>query len=133
MGHLDDVMGALGGKGGSAGALMGAAAGLLNSGGARGLTGLLSRLTDEGQGEQVQSWVGSGPNQKISGDQLKQAMDPENLKKVAQEAGVSEQEAANGMAAMLPDVVNQLTPDGKLPDTGRLEDMLGGLLKQFGK
>jgi uncharacterized protein YidB (DUF937 family) len=37
------------------------------------------------------------------------------------------------MAAMLPDVVNQLTPDGKLPDMGQLDDMLGGLLKQFGK
>jgi uncharacterized protein YidB (DUF937 family) len=133
MGLLEDVMGALGGKGGLASALMGAAAGLLNSGGAQGLTGLLSRLTDDGQGEQVQSWVGNGPNQKISGDQLKQAMNPENLKKVAQEAGVSEQEAANGMAAMLPDVVNQLTPDGKLPDMGQLDDVLGGLLKQFGK
>ena len=42
-------------------------------------------------------------------------MDPENLQKIAKEAGVSEQEAANGMAAILPDVVNQLTPDGRFP------------------
>jgi uncharacterized protein YidB (DUF937 family) len=134
MGLLEDVMGALGGKGGSASALMAAAAGLLGSGGgAEGLTGLLSRLTDGGQGDQVKSWVGKGPNQQISGNQLKQAMNPENLEKIAQEAGVSEQEAANGMAAILPDVVNQLTPDGKVPDKGQLDDMIGSLVKQFGK
>jgi uncharacterized protein YidB (DUF937 family) len=37
------------------------------------------------------------------------------------------------MAAILPDVVNQLTPDGKAPDKGQLEDMIGSLVKQFGK
>jgi uncharacterized protein YidB (DUF937 family) len=133
MGLLEDVMGALGGKGGSASALMAAAAGILGSGGAEGLTGLLSRLTDGGQGDQVKSWVGTGPNQQISGDQLKPAMDPENLQKIAKEAGVSEQEAANGMAAILPDVVNQLTPDGKVPDKSQLNDMIGSLVKRFGK
>jgi uncharacterized protein YidB (DUF937 family) len=125
-------MGAIGGKGGSQ-QLAGAAMGLLGSGGASGLTGLLDKLSAGGLGDQVQSWVGSGPNEKITGPQLAQAMDKENLHKVAQEAGVSDDEAANGLAEMLPDVVNQLTPDGKLPDMGQLDDMIGGLVKQFTK
>jgi uncharacterized protein YidB (DUF937 family) len=47
---------------------------------------------------------------------------------VAEKAGVSKAEAASGIAEMLPQLVDKLTPDGKLPDIGPLDDVLKGLL-----
>ncbi len=128
MGLVDDVMGALGGKGGGSSQIMGALGGLVESAG--GMQGIMSKLEASGLGDKVQSWVGTGANQQISAAEVEQALGAEEVQKAAAQAGVSEGEAAGGIAELLPQVIDKLSPDGKLPDMGPLDDMLQGFLKK---
>jgi uncharacterized protein YidB (DUF937 family) len=129
VGLLDDVMGAVGGKGGASGnPALGALGGLLQSAG--GVQGLVSKLQSSGLGDKVDSWIGTGQNKAISADEVKQALGPDEVKKAAEQAGVSEDEAAGGIAGLLPDLIDKVSPDGKLPDMGQLDDVIGGLLKK---
>jgi uncharacterized protein YidB (DUF937 family) len=74
------------------------------------------RANQAGLGDIFDSWVGKGENKPISAEQVKQAADPQNLQRMADEAGVSVDEAAEELSKALPEVVNGLTPDGVLPD-----------------
>jgi uncharacterized protein YidB (DUF937 family) len=69
------------------------------------------------------SWVGKGENKPITADQVKQAADPENLQRIADDAGVSVDEAAEELSKAMPEVVDKLSPEGELPsdDTIRSE------------
>jgi uncharacterized protein YidB (DUF937 family) len=105
--------------------------GLFKSGGlqdqlAKSVSGLISegsfslskfkeRADQAGISDIFDSWVGKGENKPISAEQLKQVADPENLQKIAAEAGISVDEAAEELSKAIPDVVNTLTPDGVLP------------------
>ena len=97
-----------------------------------GLQGLLGTLQDSGLAEHVSSWVGTGENLPINGDQLQQALGQDQVQSIAQAAGVAPEHASNGLAALLPEIINHLTPDGQVPqggDTGQgLQAMLPGLL-----
>ena len=73
------------------------------------------RAGQAGLGDIFDSWVGKGENKPISADQVKQAADPENLQRIADEAGVSVDEAAEQLSKALPKVVDHMTPDGVLP------------------
>jgi uncharacterized protein YidB (DUF937 family) len=153
MGLMDALMGAAGqaardalqGQGTAAGG-MGAGAGpgvggldpqmligllstLLNQAG--GLQGLLAKLQAGGLGEAVQSWVGTGPNQAVSPDRLNDALGPDLMGMVARQLGGNSQAAGGLLAALLPQLVDQLTPQGQLPaDNGM--GALGALLGGFG-
>ncbi|HSJ73020.1 MAG TPA: YidB family protein [Miltoncostaeaceae bacterium] len=128
MGLLDDAVGAVGGKGGSSNQVMGALGGLVEQAG--GVQGILSKLEASGLGDRVQSWLGTGANKEISPDEAKQALGPEEVTRAADRAGVSEDEAAGGIAGMLPELIDRVSPGGKLPDVGPLDDMLAGFLKR---
>ena len=127
MGLLDDAMGALGGKGGGSQA-MGAIGGLVEQAG--GVQGILSKLEASGLGDKVDSWIGTGPNKSISSDEVTRALGPDQVKQAAAKAGVSEEQAAGGIAAALPDLIDRVSPDGKLPDIGPLDDLLAGFVKK---
>ena len=127
MGLLDDAVGALGGKGGGSQA-MGAIGGLVEQAG--GVQGILSKLEASGLGDKVDSWIGTGPNKSISPDEVTRALGPDEVNQAAAKAGVSEEQAAGGIAAALPDLIDRVSPDGKLPDIGPLDDMLAGLVKK---
>ncbi|MFB7834166.1 YidB family protein [Streptomyces sp. NPDC056056] len=119
------------GAGGILGSLIGAlAGGQGGGGGASGagaasnpLGGLLDMLTRSGLTDQTRSWVGTGDNQPVSGAQIAEALPDETLQKVAQDAGVSPQEAADQIAQSLPQAVDKLTPTGSMPQ-GSLEDII---------
>ncbi|WP_398898329.1 YidB family protein [Streptomyces sp. 3211.6] len=133
---LGSLLGGLlgGGQGGPAaagggnilGSLMGA---LLGGGGAGGagannpLGELLDMLTKSGLADQAQSWIGTGDNQPVSGEQVVKALPDDALRQAAEHAGVSPQEAADQIAQHLPQVVDKLTPDGQVP-SGSLEDII---------
>ncbi len=53
---------------------------------AGGVQGLISMLQQHGLGGAVQSWVGTGANQPVSGDQLGQALQSGGLGSLLQEA-----------------------------------------------
>ncbi|MFD7443155.1 YidB family protein [Streptomyces sp. NPDC059909] len=121
--------GGQGGAGNILGALLGALGGSGSGGGAGGaagadpLGGLLDMLTRSGLVDQAQSWVGTGENQPVSGTQIAEALPSETLDKVAQETGVTPQQAADEIAQSLPQAVDKLTPNGRLP-SGSLEDII---------
>jgi uncharacterized protein YidB (DUF937 family) len=56
-----------------------------------------------------------GDNEPLTADQVRQALSPEQLQQIADRAGISVDEAADQVAAALPEVVNQVTPDGQVP------------------
>ncbi len=80
-----------------------------------GLQGLLAQMQQAGMGQQAQSWVGTGQNMPISPDALAQIFGQGQLGQIAQQLGMSPQEAAGGLAQALPDVVDRMTPQGLVP------------------
>jgi uncharacterized protein YidB (DUF937 family) len=106
-GQLGNVL-----KGGLGGLLAGGAAGsVLNSG----LGDLLSQLNEGGHGDAANSWVGTGPNKAISANDLASALGPDQINAMMEQTGLSRSELLAGLAANLPEAVNQMTPEGRLP------------------
>lgn len=125
MGLLDQFAGQAG-HAGTEGALLSGAMGLLNSAG--GLPGLLQKFKDSGLESQVASWLGNGENQPVSADQVKTALGEENVRQVAEHAGIAPEHAASGLAQMLPEMISKLTPNGVVPQGDLMQEGLS-LLK----
>ncbi|MEU9939414.1 YidB family protein [Streptomyces lavendulae] len=124
--------GGQGGQGGGAGNILGALLGALGGGGggaqARGggnnpLGGLMDMLTKSGLADQAQSWLGTGENRPVSGSQIAEALPDDALRKAAEQAGVSPEQAADEIARSLPQAVDKLSPGGEIP-SGSLEDII---------
>lgn len=81
-----------------------------------GLAELLDRLRNAGQGDAVDSWVGTGPNQRIEKSRVEQAIDEETLESLIRQTGMPRDEILERLARNLPDAVNHWTPDGRVPD-----------------
>ena len=77
-----------------------------------GLQGLLQALSQSGLGQQAQSWVGTGQNLPISPEQLMAALGGGQLEGLARQLGMTQNQAAGGLADFLPQMVDQLTPSG---------------------
>jgi uncharacterized protein YidB (DUF937 family) len=80
-----------------------------------GLGGLLGQFQKNGLGDVIGSWIGPGQNQPIAPNQLGSALGPAALTSLAQRTGLSEQDLLSHLSQVLPDVVDKLTPDGRLP------------------
>jgi uncharacterized protein YidB (DUF937 family) len=80
-----------------------------------GLGGLLGQFQKNGLGDVIGSWIGPGQNQPIAPNQLGSALGPAVLTSLAQRTGQSEQDLLSHLSQVLPDVVDKLTPDGRLP------------------
>ena len=102
---------------------------LLGEGGS-GLPGLLDKLGASGLGDTVKSWVSKGENLPVSADQIKAALDSDQIAAVAGKLGISTDEAAAKIAAILPGVIDKLTPDGLVPDPEALAKKLTGMFTQ---
>ena len=146
MGLLDSVLGSVignmvgGRQAGGAGAdmLMQVMGGLFNQGGGAGggLGALLQQFQKGGLGDVAASWVGTGQNLPISAEQLQSVLGGDQIGALAQQAGLSQGDLMGQLAQMLPQVVDQLTPNGQLPSgssadlSGMLSSLLGGLMKR---
>ena len=126
MAGLEDVLNQLGGKGKQKD-LVNNLVGML--GGSGGISGLLKGFQDSGLGDKADSWVSTGPNKAVSGDEVETALGKERVAELAKKSGVSQDEAKGGLASMLPVFVNKLTPDGKLP--AGLDEQVMGIAKKF--
>jgi uncharacterized protein YidB (DUF937 family) len=80
-----------------------------------GLQGVVNEFEKNGLGGTVRSWVGTGPNQPISADQVHQALGPELLQQLAAKSGLSVQELTQKLSQVLPQAVDTMTPDGSIP------------------
>jgi uncharacterized protein YidB (DUF937 family) len=141
MSSLNDLLGGLGsllGQGGQdgqqGGSLISVASQLIEKAG--GLQGLIGILQQHGLGDAVQSWVGTGANQPVSGDQLGQALQNGGLGPAVQEAagklGIDPGQLLGQLSQVLPHAVDHLTPNGEVPqggfDLGSLASLAGQLL-----
>ena len=114
MGLLDQILaGALGQRqqAGSRGGALELVMQLVNSY-PGGLPGLLQAFTQSGLGQQAQSWVSTGQNLPISPEQITAALGGGQLQNLARQLGMSQDQAAGGLADLLPQVVDHLTPNG---------------------
>jgi uncharacterized protein YidB (DUF937 family) len=94
------------------GSLGGAGAGGFLSGG---LGELIDRFKQNGQGDTVDSWVGTGPNKQIAPSQLEQAIGPDVLATLSRQTGLSKEELLGRLSRELPNAVDKYTPQGRLP------------------
>ncbi len=138
-GGLDDIVGALtggdstgaraGGMGGLLGSLLPALGGMLAGGG---LQQILAGFQANGRADEAGSWIGTGDNKPVSGEDVRKAVGSEELAKVAAELGVSEDEAADALAQILPGVVDRVSPGGRLASEGELESAFEALERAGG-
>ena len=117
-GGLGGMLG--GGMGGGAGGLGGLLAGL-GGGGLGGLLGgglneLDGRLRQNGRGQAMDSWVGTGANHQLEPHDLEAALGPDVLEDLQENTGLSRSEILARLSRELPHAVDQYTPDGRLPD-----------------
>jgi uncharacterized protein YidB (DUF937 family) len=122
-GGLGDILGGLLGggpagagsstSGGLGGLLGGASVGTALSGG---LANLLKGLQNAGQGQAAQSWLGTGPNQPIAPNDLATALGDDTLDVLTKQTGMTRADLLAGLSRHLPGVVDQLTPQGRLPN-----------------
>jgi uncharacterized protein YidB (DUF937 family) len=96
-----------------------------------GLSGIVEQLTNKGLGGLVSSWIGTGENQPVSGEQIEQTFGSEKIQEIAQKLGISGVDASGGLAALLPQIIDRLTPEGKLPEGGILDQGLDFLKKNI--
>ncbi len=106
-GGMSDLM-----KGGLGGLLAGGAAGSILSGG---LGDLMKQFQEKGQGDAANSWVSNGPNKQIDPNDLASALGSDQISTLLEQTGLSRNELLQGLSQQLPDVINQLTPNGRLP------------------
>ena len=104
-------------------------------GGHGGLGGLVAKFQGAGLGDAMSSWIGGGPNQPVSGEQVSSALGSGTIADIAAKLGVSHGEAADQLSQMLPNIINHLTPGGQAPaqglgNSGDLMGLLGGLLQK---
>ncbi|RDS81081.1 DUF937 domain-containing protein [Dyella monticola] len=134
LGSLGSLLGGNQGDGGNP--LVSVAGQLIQQAG--GVQGLVSTLQQHGLGDAVQSWVGNGANQAISGDQLNQVLQKSGLDSViagaANKFGVDPGQLVGQLAQVLPHAVDHLTPDGQVSSgsSGGFDlSMLGGLAEKL--
>ena len=96
-----------------------------------GLLGLVNTLRQLGLDDVVSSWISTGENKPISSEQVQNALGEGQINQVAQNMGVSHQEVLTGLAGLLPQLIDKLTPDGKLPESRVLDQGLELLKKRF--
>src|SRR5574338_448136 len=96
-----------------------------------GLNGLINQFTSKGLGDVVSSWVGTGNNLPVSPEQIKNVIGHDTLKDLAAKTGMDQNSLTGKLSDLLPQVVDKLTPDGKVPEGDILSqgmNILNGIL-----
>jgi uncharacterized protein YidB (DUF937 family) len=97
-------------------------------GGSLDVNKLMSQLQQGGLQQQVQSWVDTGSNQPVTGQQVQQALGADTIAQAAADAGTTPDEAAKKLASVLPQLVDKASPEGSMPDANALQSALDQLL-----
>jgi uncharacterized protein YidB (DUF937 family) len=131
MGLFDDAVGNLTGGttagGGGQNLIMSVLEMLNNRQG--GISGLAGAFQQNGLGHLVSSWIGTGANLPVSADQIQQVLGSGQIQAIAQKLGIAPEAASSQLAAVLPGVVDKLTPNGEVPQGGDLMSTGMGLLQ----
>lgn len=140
MGLLDSLVGALGqgSSGGGQAQLINLVLGMLTqngsggAGGGGGLGAMVEQFQRGGLGDVMNSWVGTGQNLPISPGQLEQVLGGDTIAQIARQMGLSNGDAAGQLSSLLPEVIDKLTPQGRVPEggLGDIGDLLGMLARR---
>ena len=125
---LNTIQSALGG-GDKKDDLMSSVMGLL--GGQGDLDKMIGQFASKGLGDVIGSWVSTGKNLPVSGDQLQSVLGKDTINNLASKLGMDKGALTSQLTNLLPNVVDKLTPDGKVPEGDIMSkgmDILGGLL-----
>jgi len=133
MGFLDDVMG-MAGMGSTANAQSQQHAGALgmlleyiNSPQVGGISGLQQMFQQKGLGGVISSWIGTGQNLPISAEQLQSVLHCDVLQNIVAKTGLDQTQVASVLSQVLPHIVDQLTPNGQVPEPDALSQLRKGL------
>lgn len=138
MGLLDDITKLAGASGGgltSNPALLQGVLQMLGSGesgggglaGSSGLATIVQGFQKAGLGDAIASWISTGQNLPISPEQLRQGLGADRTQQLAEASGLPEGAAASALAGLLPTVIDRLTPDGQVPQSGQLQQLMAAL------
>ncbi|MFL5238172.1 MAG: YidB family protein, partial [Rhizomicrobium sp.] len=108
----------LGGLGGLLGGVLGG--GALSGG----LQDLLDRLRQNGHGDKADSWVSTGANRPVAPHELEQALGQDRIDWLTRETGMSREQLLSGLSTALPQTVDKLTPDGRVPSGPEMDNLL---------
>jgi uncharacterized protein YidB (DUF937 family) len=129
---IEDILAKLGGQNGASGGLSSIMKLFGGDGSGAGLHNMASKLTSNGMGQQLQSWIGKGQNQPVTGEQIRQVVDPAKLNQLAEQAHISPEEASDQVAQVLPQMVDKATPEGQMPSADQMQQGLGRLKQMMG-
>ncbi len=127
MGLLDSILSGMTGQSAGGGqaanpllqiALQMLAGGGQSGGQGGGLSALIEQFQQAGLGPQMNSWISSGQNLPISPEQLMQVFGQGQMQQMAANSGLDPSQLSGGLAEMLPQLIDQLTPGGQVPATG---------------
>jgi uncharacterized protein YidB (DUF937 family) len=88
-----------------------------------GIGAVLDRFKQQGYSRQAASWVSTGENQPVDAQAVSEVVGTEELSRLSQQLGVPHDQVASGLADILPEVVDHLTPAGDVPQDA--DDVLG--------
>lgn len=126
MGLFDQVAGAITGATGTSpegedgNSLLATVMQLVNNPQTGGLAGLVQSFQKGGLAEVANSWVSTGQNLPISAEQIQSVLGSEQVSQIASKLGISTDQASGQIAEFLPQIVDKLTPNGTIPESGDL-------------
>ena len=133
MGFLNDMLKAVGSQlgGTSQGGMMEQVLGLISNPETGGLGGLIDKFKNQGLEDAISSWISTGENQPVSGEQITNTLGTDTIQKIAEKLGIPDTEVSRNLAALIPQVIDRLTPEGTVPEGSLLEQGLGILKQKF--
>ncbi len=135
MGLFDDVagkvLGAFSGGGSDYSGLIKLVMGMLTSKESGGLSGLVESFNQKGFADIISSWISTGKNLPISADQIQHGLGEDQIRRFSDASGLSTDETKSKLAELLPDLIDKLTPEGRIPEGG-LTGQGMDLLKKIG-
>lgn len=85
-----------------------------------GLDVLINQFKQNGFGDVINSWIGTGQNQPISPTQLRQALGQKTVTDLSRQAGAPQDDLLSQLSKYLPNVIDRLTPNGQVPNQSDL-------------
>lgn len=110
-------------------ALIAAAMAMLDKAG--GIQGVIEKFQTSGLGDIVASWVGTGQNQAVTPEQITQALGGDNVQIVVKKANIPVEQSGSVLSALLPVLIDQLTPNGQVPQQSQMMDLGKSILSSL--
>ena len=86
-----------------------------------GMMDLVHQFRGAGQADAVDSWVNHGSNKAVSSQELSKVLTEDQMAFLTQRTGLSREELLAGLSERLPQVVDELTPEGRVPTAEEMQ------------